>query len=285
MTCLVCHQNGGESVCPCSSLLHIACLAEMIEHNFWTCPNCCAEFSNESVLRAAMLKHSQQPTLERSIVVAMKLTECGRAHESATLLRGLQRKWRSTCDSIHLKIEYATAMVALRKFHSAARVLENATKKITEAGQQNYATAYIRCRYVYGQALLGLKLYAQAGFVWMDLLQHVPRMHSEEAIKIMFSISEMCVAKNDLTMYKDALKTIVEISEVEIKDPVRKAEYQALLGRAEHEIGIDSSERLRAAIKAMRKRRSSDVALAVDCLAKQVSVRKRLRSKTCVECL
>ena len=152
MTCLVCHQNGGESVCPCSSLLHIACLAEMIEHNFWTCPNCCAEFSNESVLRAAMLKHSQQPTLERSIVVAMRLTECGRARESATLLRGLRRENHTARDAIYLQIEYATAKVALRKFHSAARLLEKAAKAITQEGLLDYITAYIRCRYVYGQA-------------------------------------------------------------------------------------------------------------------------------------
>ena len=56
-----------------------------------------------------------------SIVVAMKLTECGRAQESATLLRGLQRKRHSTCDAIHLKIEYATAKVALHNFQARGR--------------------------------------------------------------------------------------------------------------------------------------------------------------------
>ena len=87
-----------------------------------------------------------------------------------------------------------------------------------------------------------------------------------------------------MVMYTNALETIVEISEVEIKDPVRRAIYQALLGAAEHDLlGMDSSERLRAAVKMMRKRPSSELTPAVECLAKQVVIRKRLRRKTRVE--
>ena len=164
----------------------------MLDHGYWTYPNCCAEFTSEAILNAAQYKHAQEPTLQRSIIVAMKLTECGR--EGAAMLRGLQRKKRSIQDTIHIKIEYAMAQVALRRYHSAARISENAVEKIKEAGVRTFITSYIRGRHVHGQALLGLGMYSQAGAIWSDLLQYVSRMTSEEALKVMTSIADTCLA-------------------------------------------------------------------------------------------
>ena len=132
-----------------------------------------------------------------------------------------------------------------------------------------------------------MKSYREAEIVVIDLLKHVPKMSPHKAIKIMHSISELCLVKNNKQMYKDAIKTIVEISDIEYKDPVQKAAYRAQLGIAEYESGgEDSSERLRIALKDLRKRGAVDIVQStVECLGQQVKPRKRLRTKTRIECV
>ena len=54
--CIVCLQEGrGASVCcpePCPRKVHVACLAKLLDHGFFQCPNCFVEYDAWAVLRA-----------------------------------------------------------------------------------------------------------------------------------------------------------------------------------------------------------------------------------------
>jgi hypothetical protein len=286
MSCLLCHQPGGGSRCRCAAVLHVGCLADLLDNNYWRCQVCCAEYKPEAVLAAAMYMYIKQPSVDRLLVVCMKLTEAGRARESARVLGSIPPERMTGRLRVLLRVELGFAQLALGEYRKARQVLTDASTDLVDCKFLNFDQINIRVMYLYGRCLLGLRRYGEAEGVFLETLKLVSKMSPEQAILIMRAISDLCVARGRKHQYKEAIATIAEITDAEAKDPVARAHVHAELGIAEFDIGLDSAGRLRGALRALRKRGDVKIINAAQvCLHRQVQPKRRLRRKTRIECV
>jgi tetratricopeptide (TPR) repeat protein len=185
-----------------------------------------------------------------------------------------------------LRIELGSAQLALGDYRKAKHVLADVAADLVDCNFPNFDQINIRVKYLYGRSLLGMRRLGEAEGVFLETLKLVPKMSSEEAIKIMRAICDLCVAKKRKDRYKEAVATIAEIMDLEEKDPVTRASVHAELGIAEYAIGLGSAERLRGALRALRKRGDDKIINAAQtCLRQQIQPKRRLRRKTRIECV
>ena len=286
MKCLVCHQEGGISACSCPSRLHVGCLAKLIENNYGRCQNCFAEYKAEAVLAAARHMCKEEPTVERFLVLCMKTREAGLVSEASRLLNAFPSENLSgePARLLH-SIEYGACLVQQGSYSRALHLLRDASRDALGLPFQDRVSAYIRARCFYAQALIGVSSFSHAEGLLVDLLRLTPKMTAKEVIMVMRCIGCSFRAQNKRDLYRKTVSTIAYIVN-EDKDPVAKAAIQAELGIAEHDCGLDSSVRIRAALISLRKRGAAHVIKsAVECLGKQVMPSRRLRRKTRIECV
>ena len=102
-------------------------------------------------------------------------------------------------------------------------------------------------------------------------------LSGSDCVHIMRVVAKLCHARGDRQKCVEALEIICEIQDEEEPDPWARAKGRAEFAVAEIDLGRNASDRLRDALKLLRKRSDPIVEVAACTLA--VRPRKRLRCK------
>jgi len=263
------------SACECDAAVHVQCLAAMFEGGYSRCGNCFAKYSPEAVLAAAKYMFQIDPSMDRKLKVVMESTDAGNFNESLSLLKGIDQKALDERQKSIYAVEYGAACLAAGDVAIAVRNLEKASHAKLQSDP-------IRTLALLGLALTEKGKLTRAQAVLSKALKACPRSGADSLkIMLMLAASRLCLAREWPFLYKDTMLSITQLADISEPNPTVKAIYQAQLGIGEYMCGEDSSERLRGALRELR-RRDQVFLPATDCLAQQVKFR-RLRRKTHVE--
>ena len=271
----MCLEEGGEP-CVCGRPYHASCLYNLLQSGYECCQNCFARFTPALFLLGARHAVETVPSPLNVINLAGALTGANRAREALVILNDIEPQ-SSPLVKCSVSIEMGRALLQLCSPTRAARHLRFATccARRAAGGMELYTRALaFLCR---AHCDLGdddgTRMAAALAF------RHTSALHFTDAIYIMRALADCFQSQGCAHDRKIVLATICEITDVEYRDPFARAAAHADLGIAEGKLGIDSSARLKSALRTLRKRPHIITAHAAACLASQVRPAKRLRGK------
>ena len=276
--CPICFETG-EVACTCGRQYHVGCINKLLENGFDSCQCCFAPFSAHFHIRAArqaLIKDNYSPASQ--IQMAAALTLAKRPAKAVTILEKSPAESATPLLQAARFIELGKAYLALGQSLRATQELYACIVLAKIAGKpaielEMRAMAFL-CRAYYdrGDDKMTHAIAAMA-------LGRVHLMSHREAIYIMRVIADTFKREQKAQHYKATLEVLCEILNAESRDQLAKAAMQAELGIAEHELGLESSARLKPAIKTLRKKGHPMTATASLALQTQVKPSKRIREK------
>jgi hypothetical protein len=275
MECPVCLGEGGEP-CLCGRPYHASCVYNLLQSGFECCQNCFTRFTPALFLLGARHAAEIVPSPLNAINLAAALTGARKGNEALRILHSIGPQTHPLAKAA-FSIEMGRALLQLCSPTRAARHLRFATccARRAAGGMELYTRALaFLCR-----AHCDLGDDGGTRMAAAQAFRHTSSLHFTDAICIMRTLADCFQAKGCDHDRKIVLETICEITDVEHKDPFAKAAAHADLGIAEGKLGIDSSTRLKSALRTLRKRPHIITAPAAACLASQVRPAKRLRGK------
>ena len=273
--CPVCLETCGDEQCTCGRSYHASCVNGLLKNGYECCLICYARFPPSIFLASGWYAVKEEESSINWINLAAALTTAKRSQQALQILT----RARPTCPSLQtcMLIESGRAFLQLG---SPCRAIRRLRLAVDCAKQASTADLYIRAlaflctaHCEYGNHRRGRQAAAMA-------LRHTRWMHYTIAIELMRTLARSYQATGEKCRHMEALETLCEITEWEVKDPLAKAVAQADLAIAEADLGIDSSSRLKNAMPALRKRQHAIVLTAAWSLSAQVKPSKRLRRKT-----
>ena len=156
--------------------------------------------------------------------------------------------------------------------------LEPATESLRRA-LPHRASLYARALVALAQVHLRLLDMCQAANAMAEAIAITRMLSGSDCVHIMRVVAKLCQARGDRQKCVEALEIICEIQDEEEPDPWARAKGRAEFAVAEIDLGRNASNRLRDALKVLRKRSTSDPVVEDAARALAVRPRKRLRCK------
>ena len=280
--CPVCLEVGVVPCTECGRLYHAKCIGRLLEHGFDNCQCCFVSFSPSLHVKAAeyVVEIDHNSPASR-LQLAAALTSARRVSDALCILQSIQTnevfaapRMKSTLD-----IEMGRAYLTLGQPIRATRELLSAfvisnTRRLIASELQLRAMALLT------RAYFEQKDYDMVHTIARAAMCETHRMRHQEATYIMRVVANTYKAQAEINKYRSTLEALHAIITEESRDTLAKAIVTAELGIVEHELGFRSSERLKPAIRTLRKHKHTMTGPACLAFQKQVRPFKRVVRKT-----
>ena len=265
-------------MCGCSCTIHPSCLLALLDNGYRRCPSCCAEYSRAAVLEAARFAVDREATTQRRIFFGAALTAAKQPLRAIDVLLDDAICLEKQCEHTHWHVEIGFALLTVGLPLLAKMHLELAVATL-RCGMAHRAPLFARALVGLAQSHLRLDDVRHASSAMGEALTLTKLLSGDEVVHIMRVVAKICRAKRDQQKCAEAHETICEIQDSEEPDPWARAKGRAEFAVAEIDLGRNASNRLRDALKVLRKRSTSDPVVEDAARALAVRPRKRLRCK------
>lgn len=278
----MCLEVGVEPCPECGRLYHVECIGRLLEHGFHNCQSCFISFSPSLHVKAAeyVVENDDSSPASR-LQLAGALTSAKRAADALRILKSLQTNavFYEPIMKGTLDIEMGRAYLNLAQPKRAVRELNSALiistgRGLTASGFQLHAMALLT------DAYFDQKDYDMVHTIAGAAMRQVRRMQHQDAERILRNVANAYKVKKETRNYRSTLEALHAVVCEESRDELAKATLAAELGIVEHKLGIRSSERLKPAIRTLRKHKHTMTEPACSALIEQVKPCKRVLRKT-----
>ena len=280
--CPVCLEVGAEPCTECGRLYHAKCIGQLLERGFDNCQCCFMSFSPTLHIKAAeyAVEHENNSP-ESQVQLAAALTSAGRASVALGVLKAIHaRAVQSRLElKVALHLELGRAYLNIGQPQLATRELLLVLMLTKMCGYSAFGLP-LRAMTLLTTAYFEQKDYEMVHKIAGATMRQVHRMNHREAVCIMRVVADTYKAQGYTDKYRNTLEAISAIVTEESRDALAKAFVAVELGVIEHEMGVRSIERLKPAIRTLRKHKRAIARQACLALQAQVRASKRLLKKT-----
>ena len=280
--CPVCLEVGVEPCTECGRLYHSKCIGRLLEHGFDSCQCCFIAFSPSLHVKAAEYVveiDNNSPASQMQLAAA--LTSARRGAEALRILQSLQTNTVFSEPMLKgtLDIEMGRAYLNLAQPKRATRELLSAL--IVSRGR-GLPLSVLQLR---AMALLTRAYFEQEDYDMVHIIAgaamcQVHRMHHTDAMNILRVVADTYKVQKETSKYRRTLEALHAVVTEESRDALAKATVAAELGIVEHKLGVRSAERLKPAIRTLRKHKHTLTEPACSAFQEQVRPCKRVLRKT-----
>ena len=280
--CPVCLEVGVLPCTGCGRLYHAKCIGQLLGYGFDNCQCCFIPFSPSLHVKAAeyVVKMDDGSPVSR-LQLAAAFTSARRVSDALSILKSIRTSavFAGPLMKSSLDIEMGRAYLKLGQPMLATRELLSAFI-VTHSRGVIASNMKLRVMALLTRAYFEQRDYDMVHTIAGAAMCQAHRMRYQEATYIMRMVANTYKAQEETKKYRSTLKALHAIITEESRDSLARAIVTAELGIVEHELGVRSSDRLKPAIKTLRKHKHMLTGPA--CLAFQAQVRplKRVVRKT-----